>query len=434
VANALTMFDPAQVPAYITDFLDDPDNNNITSGLTVPTLSPGGKKWTITVAGNKNTLMKRDENGDEVPVSVMRVIVLDYNKDRGRAYYEGTFDAGETKAPVCWSEDGKTADPSVDNPFDDWTGKCDGCPMSVKGSKVTDNNKQGYACSQHRLLAVAATAKGVISDAVPPMRLKLAITSDWDSEGKDQQAQGWFAFRQYLDFLRARGVTNTATVITKMKFDNSENFPKVLFSVDGWVSKEVLAHAMALRKEPDTLKLLSRADTPEPGAAIAAPAAKPKPKPSDDDDDEDAPVVTVKPKAAPPKAAAKPVVAPDDDDEIILPGKASPAADAAKPVNAPAATDRRAAAVAKAQAEADAAKAAKAKAKAVSDDDAGEVVLSGKGGNKPQTATAKPAAGKAKPAHTLQAPGDDDDEAEAPTSTNIDAPAGIEDLVQEWDD
>ena len=82
--------------------------SNISDRVTVPSVTFSGKIWTVSHNGRKTQLIKRDEDGEETPLAVMKVVILDYAKRRGRQYYEGEYDPEKISAPVCWSDDGKT--------------------------------------------------------------------------------------------------------------------------------------------------------------------------------------------------------------------------------------------------------------------------------------------------------------------------------------
>jgi hypothetical protein len=52
MANELTMFDPkAGVPAHVANFFGT-EGSNIQDRSTVPSLSPQGKVWTVSLDGN----------------------------------------------------------------------------------------------------------------------------------------------------------------------------------------------------------------------------------------------------------------------------------------------------------------------------------------------------------------------------------------------
>lgn len=124
--------------------------------------------------------------------------------------------------------------------------------MAAKGSKITDNNKSVRACSEHRMLALIPSSKLDF----PFLRLKIAMTSDWDGQSPDHDAAGWYAWSNYLDVLRARMPSgcHTARVVTKMKFDPNVDYPKILFSLDrGTKPEEAAILVPRMRAEKATL-------------------------------------------------------------------------------------------------------------------------------------------------------------------------------------
>lgn len=246
--TAVNHWDPnsgAALPAYLADTLGEL-GTNIPDRQTVPTLSYEGKVWQIIKDGNKTKLQAQNADGDMVPVPIMRVVVLNFNADRGRAYYPGTYNPAASAAPVCWSADGKAPDSSVK---EKQSPLCNGCPMSVKGSKVQDG-KEMVACSSHRMIAVAPA----FDIGADPLRLKIAVTSDYDKEIVEH---GWFAFRQYVDFLKSRGVTHTALVITKIKFDMQAQYPKLLFALDRVLTPEEIGLMKQALANPKVTELLA---------------------------------------------------------------------------------------------------------------------------------------------------------------------------------
>lgn len=282
MTNALSIFDSPklQVPAHVANFFGE--NSNIADRMTVPSLGYEGKVWSVSLNGEKNKLMKTDkETGDVLPLGVMRVVVLDYAKRRGRAFYEGTYDPGKPGAPSCWSDDGVAPDSTVKEPQHS---KCEGCPMSIKGSRVNDSGKATVACSQHRMLAVVPAGK-LDSE---PLRMKIAVTSDWDKNSPDLEAQGWFAFNNYTDMLKTKGVQHTATLVTKMKFDPGVAYPKILFSPDRWLEQDELAVVGGVVNTDKVKSLIAGTWTPAGVDGVAKKAADPiMALRAADDDDED---------------------------------------------------------------------------------------------------------------------------------------------------
>jgi hypothetical protein len=349
MSNALAVLDqrPA-MPAHISTFLDEAAN--IRDRVTVPSLGYTGKVWAISVNGETTKLTKRNEDGDEEPLGIMRVVVLDYNQRRGRSYYEGNYDPSKTAAPACWSEDGVAPSSTVKTPQ---ASKCGECPLAVKGSKINDNGKPTTACSQHRMVAVVPANQLDF----PPLRLKLAITSDYDGQSPELEQQGWFGFSNYTDLLRARGVKHTAALVTKMRFDPNVAYPKVMFGPDRWLTEQEMAAIVPVVKGDTVKQLLAGTwqangidaeplgDETPVSAVTTMPTPAPTPAPA-------APKAAPKAPAARPKAAA-PAPAPvtiveDEDEQLTLPlpgGKPVPAqvqaapAPAKAPAPAPVSTD-----------------------------------------------------------------------------------------------
>lgn len=330
VSKAMTLFDSPKlsVPAHIAKQFGG--ESNIPERATVPSLSYEGKVWTVSQNGEKTKLMKRTEDGDEMPMPVMRVVVLDYAKRRGRAYYEGAYDPAKPGTPLCWSDDGVVPHAGVQEPP---AKSCEKCPFAVKGSKVTEQGKAISACSQHRMLVVVPAGK---LDG-QPLRMKLAITSDYDKNSPELEAQGWFAFSNFTDMLRTKGVQHTAALVTKMRFDPNTAYPKVMFSPDRWLEADEVAVVAPLTKSDEVKKLLSGTYTPAgaDGKLIAneddeEDAAPPRVKPAQPFLDDEAPAP--KKKAAP--AAKKPAPVIDADDEDFTPPKFVQK-EAAKPVAEP---------------------------------------------------------------------------------------------------
>lgn len=289
------------VPDYLSAFMDE--ESNIGSVQTVPTLTYAGKVWVTSVDGEKKRLERPNAEGDMEPVSVLRVVILDAQLKRGRDYYDGPFDAGTPKSPDCWSIDGEKPHASVKEPM---CSSCGKCPKAVKGSKVGDDGHEGVACGEYRLLAVIPA--GALDST--PLRLKLRVTSDYDVKSADLQKEGWFAFKQFKDFLRAKRVMHTATIVTKLKFDTSKGitYPKILFAPDRLLTQEEFAKVRPLIKAETTQKLISDAYTPngadgEPTSGGEADPVAEQPKP--------------KPKPSTPKAEAKPVDKPVDKEPFI---------------------------------------------------------------------------------------------------------------------
>lgn len=237
----------AGVPAYLDDAFGS--ESNIAERASVPTLSYEGKVWSINLNGEKTRINRQNEDGDWEPVQVLRVVIVDYSKQRGRTYYEGAYEPGRALAPLCWSDDNIIPHPAVAAPQ---SARCDTCPKAIKGSRITEQGKPTTACAQHKFIAVVPAFK---LDHVP-LRLKLAITSVYDKNNPVMNKEGWFAFDQYLDHLRQNKVRHSAAVITKLRFDPNAAWPKILFSTDRWLEPQELPQIKAVMHTPEVKNLL----------------------------------------------------------------------------------------------------------------------------------------------------------------------------------
>lgn len=328
MSQSLAIFSKAGMPAHLTETFGD--EANIRDRQTTPTLSFEGKVWQIALNGERTKITRRNADGDEEPTQIMRVVVLGVADRRGRTLYEGAYDPAKPGAPLCWSDDGFAPDKSVSEPK---SVKCDTCPLSAKGSKVTEQGKAISACSQHLMLAVVPHNQLEFT----PLRMKLAITSVWDKQSPDLEKQNWYAFDNYREFLRANGVKHTAMLVTKMKFDPNVPYPKVVFSPDRWLEAHEAETVKPILTDVSVTSLLGGHWTPA-GAdgkpVISTPVVAPvkAATPAVDDEDEVVipPVKAAKP-AKPVKAKA-PVVDEDDEDSgtiVLTPTK--PAAPKAAP-------------------------------------------------------------------------------------------------------
>jgi hypothetical protein len=307
MSKELTIFDQPQqaVPAHIQDAFGD--ETNIVGRTTVPSLTFEGKVWQISVNGEKQKLYRSTPDGDE-PIQTMRVVVLAYNKDRGRSYYEGAYDPGKPGSPLCWSDDGKTPHKAVQNPI---CASCKACPKAVKGSKINEQGKAVVACGEYRMIAVVPAGKLDME----PLRMKISVTSDWDKNNPELTAQGWFAFNNYTDFLKTRNVKHTAQIVTKIKFDPNVPYPKLVFSPDRWLDSAEVAVVAPVTKS-EAVQTLLKGWTPAGADGVKTVTHPPEMLPPVEREEPKAPAVVVPPVKAEVKAEAKaPMLVMDDDDE-----------------------------------------------------------------------------------------------------------------------
>lgn len=377
------------------------DAGNIAAKLSINQLSYRGKVWRRVVDGEETLLTRpsADNPGEAEPVPIVSVVVLDHNKARSRAFYEGDFVEGKNAAPKCYSADGVTPDSDVKEPC---ATTCATCSNSVKGSKITAAGKQSTLCSPFKRVALVPSGKAIAKH--PALLLRLAQTSVWDKDNKDNEAKGWYAWDQYLDMLRARGAKHTAMVETRIKFDADMAYPKLMFSAARWLNPdEVEAAKVRLAESADDIAtILSGSGERDGVTGQPASSTAPAPQPRDGhpsapaDAALDAAAQAIEEKAAADKAAK------------------AKAAKEAKIAAAKEAADK-------------AAEAARAAAAAAAEDDSGGF---GSFGDADTTvAAAKPTAAAADKAPAAAA-------ATPVTETTVvdGTPAALQDLLAGWDD
>jgi hypothetical protein len=221
-----------ELPAHLAALFGE-DDTNLAARSSINQLSYRGKVWRRIVDGVEEQITRTNKDtGDTEAVPIINLVVLDHNKQRSRAFYEGGFEEGRNRKPVCYSSDGVTPDDSVPEPC---AKTCASCPNAVKGSLITENGKMSTKCQPNKRIVVVPTS--MIGQHVP-LLLRIAQTSVWDKDNSANEAQNWYAWDQYLDMLRARGARHTAAVETRVKFDTRMAYPKVLFKADRWLSPE----------------------------------------------------------------------------------------------------------------------------------------------------------------------------------------------------
>lgn len=329
------------VPAHLQSAMASAGHGNIAEKASVPSLTYGGKVWTMVVGGEKKILRRKNEDGEMENVQILRVVVLDYAKQRGRALYEGAYDDANPRQPECWSEDGKKPHVAVEAPQ---CSSCEVCPKAAKGSKVVDGREM-IACAQHRMLAVVPAN----NPEFEPLRLKIAVTSDWDKSDEESMAEGWYGFSNYVDFLRANGCAWSNALVTRMRFANTK-YPKVQFARGDFLDADEFQKTLAIGQGEGVKKLLSGWT---PAGADGKPV-KGKPLPADDETPAADPVFSKTGAAA--EQAVKDLAAKAAAQEVAIAAEARAAAQEE--------ADRLAATEAKAKAAAKAAKVAAAKAAA----------------------------------------------------------------------
>jgi hypothetical protein len=151
--------------------------------------------------------------------------------------------------------------------------------MAVKGSRINDNGTQTTACGQNKVIAVVPAHDPDYSI----LQIRLPITSVFDGNNKENEAKGWYAWDQYMKMLISRGVSHTAAVVTKIRFDAKESYPKLLFNAAAWLD-DVRAQKILPRLTSDdvvkacgTLENRRKAQSQTRTVEVPVPAPAPAP-------------------------------------------------------------------------------------------------------------------------------------------------------------
>ena len=99
-----------------------------------PVLGYRGKTWRVKQSGEEQVYT--DEDGDAV--QAVSLVLVRSNENLSKTYYKGKYKEGDNSKPTCWSADGIRPDPNVPEPV---SSTCQGCPMNVWGSRVSDEGK-----------------------------------------------------------------------------------------------------------------------------------------------------------------------------------------------------------------------------------------------------------------------------------------------------
>lgn len=282
----------AQVPAHIAKRMGTSNLvANIGGGIDfggLPRISIKGSTFRIIEGGGETPLETRKLN----------VIIVGANPGVSKVFYAGKFTGKKDDdggAPDCFSLDGVRPDMDAKSKQNDL---CATCPNNQWGSKVTDEGQKGKLCADQKRLAVVA------ANAPDGTIYLLQVTPA--------------ALRNLNDYVKALGRHGypPETVVTELGFDSSASFPKLTFTMKGFIDEDALdavdrifdseevrkitgeksqVAALAVPATPKTILVSEKPEQPKATNAKAAAfgveeeVARPAPKPRK----EPAPVATV---------------------------------------------------------------------------------------------------------------------------------------------
>jgi len=258
-------------------------------GAGFPVLSIRGSRWRVKWKGEERVIT--DPNTGD-PVGSLRVVILDGNDHVSKIYYEKSYDEGDDASPDCFSLDGVTPDPTVQNPQ---SKTCEACPHNVYGSKVTPQGTLTWACANSVRLAVAPA--GDIPNEAGGGSMLLRVPG---SCIKDLQLYNKMFEQANVPFYG---------FVTILRFDTDASYPKITFTLDRdqHLTEEQAAQVLEARKSDQVRRILSESidfkRTNDAVEHILDAAEKPQRKPEPQKTD---PVVNVAPAESEPKQEPPP--------------------------------------------------------------------------------------------------------------------------------
>ena len=206
----------AQVPAHIAKRMGSSNlAANIGGGIDfggLPRISIKGSTFRVIEGGAETPLETRKLN----------VIIVGANPGVSKVFYAGKFTGKKDEdggAPDCFSLDGVRPDIDAKDKQNDL---CATCPNNQWGSKVTDEGQKGKLCADQKRLAVVA------ANAPDGTIYLLQVTPA--------------ALRNLNDYVKTLGRHGypPETVVTELGFDSSASFPKLTFTMKGFIDEEAL--------------------------------------------------------------------------------------------------------------------------------------------------------------------------------------------------
>lgn len=277
----------------------------------------GGQGKRLSVRGGVFRLVNEGKEVAAIEDRYLDVVLVNAAPKITRTYYEGTYDAENPTAPLCWSADGDRPDASVKDPQSD---RCATCPQNIKGSGQGDSRACRF--SQRLAIVLANDMEGDV------LQLSCAATSIFGKgNGENRPLQ------EYARWLTAQG-HDPGMFVTRLKFDTDSATPKLFFKPMRWLTDEEFEICSRQGQSEDAIKAITMTVAAVDGVkeapvqVVGKPPAKAKAAPAPEPEPED------EPPAPPPKTkAAAPAVEPEGDDEPPAPppkkraAKAAPAAE-----------------------------------------------------------------------------------------------------------
>jgi hypothetical protein len=257
MSQALAQFNPAGVPAHITQLFGGVSHQDLTAGAEAafPMLSLKGKVWRVAHGGEQRVLQRDGE-----PLPSIDVVLVTANRNLSKLYYAKAYAEGDDDAPDCSSANGVTPDAGVPAPQ---SATCATCQHNVWGSKITEQGKKTKACSDMRRVALIPERDMECKPWGAPLLLRVPPGS----------------FQNLTEYARtALGGKEYCAVVTRIGFDMMAAYPKLTFKPLRWVT-EAEAEIIARWREHDIVKRIigTDADPSAPNVRVTAPPSTLRP-------------------------------------------------------------------------------------------------------------------------------------------------------------
>jgi hypothetical protein len=192
-----------------------------------------GKTWGIRHRGVTHNLLVRDPQTGQVLCAApsIDIVILKSATAISKAYYIEKYKEGDFNQPDCWSTNGQVPDPAAPHKQ---SNTCRGCKWDAFGSRMTEDNRKGKACSDNKRLAVvpAADLKNEVYGG--PMLFKLPPSA--------------FAGLSQLEAELLQAGYEYFSVVMRCTFDHQAAFPKIVFTPIGVLNDHQMQEVLNLQQ------------------------------------------------------------------------------------------------------------------------------------------------------------------------------------------
>lgn len=234
MANDITAFEQAAVPAFLQSANTGNDDLTQHASTSYPIMSIKGKVFAVVRDGVR--MVVPNPKDPESPAHSVEVALIKVNPNTSKVFYMQAFKEGdENIKPTCFSSDGKHPDPQAQQPQ---CSCCANCPHNKFGTSRNPDGSfgKGKACSDSVRIALAD-----LTNIHEPMMLRVPPASIK-------------SIGEYGRILARRKVPYQA-VVTRISFVASEATPRLQFAPAGYVTEEMYREILEEAKS-DTVRAI----------------------------------------------------------------------------------------------------------------------------------------------------------------------------------